>query len=176
MKEKPWKPRREEIVIAISVGICLLLDFIPKFQVVTAAATVLLVGQTSKGIEWQSGMKRIVGTALGGVIGVGVTAIEVFFKAELVSLLSVMAGMLVIMVGFRVLRMPQYSDRVGGVTFILVTMASQGTERIPYAILRLLSTFAGVLIWMAVAYVVSFLFSCGRKWCGKKNKSPQGVA
>lgn len=157
MGEKAWKPRQQEVVIAISVGLCLLFGFIPKFQMVTAAITTLLIGQTSKGIEWQAGMKRITATALGGVVGVGVAAIEVFFHNDVLSLLLVIGGILVTMVGCRVLRMPEFSDRVGGITFILVAMSIQGTERIPYAIFRLLSTLAGTLIWMAVAYVFSIL-------------------
>lgn len=158
-----WKPSQGEIVIAMSVGICLLLGFIPDFQMVTAAITTLLVGQTSNGVEWQAGMKRIAGTALGGAVGVAVAAIEVFFHARALSLLLVFAGMLATMVGCRVLRMPLYSDRVGGITFILVSMSVQGTERIPYAVFRLLSTFAGVLIWLIVAFVFSLLFDKQRK-------------
>lgn len=150
-----WKPSRGELVIAISVGVCFLFSFIPKFQAVTAAITTLLVGQTSDGIEWRTGMKRIAGTALGGIVGVLVAAVEVFFHAKGLSLLLVFAGMLMTIVGCRVLRMPLYSDRVGGITFILVSMSEQGTERIPYAIFRLLSTLAGVLIWLAVACVFS---------------------
>lgn len=164
MGKKAWKPRQQEVVIAISVGVCLLLSFIPEFQMVTAAITTLLVGQTSKGIEWQVGMKRITATALGGVVGIGVAAIEVFFHSDALSLLLVVAGILVVMVGCRVLRMSEFSDRVGGITFILVAMSIQGTERIPYAIFRLLSTLAGILIWMAVAYVFSILSDCiGRR-------------
>lgn len=163
MGKLQWKPSQGEIVIAISVGVCLLLSAIPKFQMVTAAITTLLVGQTSNGVEWQSGMKRIAGTALGGVVGVGVAAIEVFFHARALSLLLVFAGMLLTMVGCRVLRMPLYSDRVGGITFILVAMSVQGTERIPYAIFRLLSTLAGVLIWLTVAFVFSILFKKQRE-------------
>lgn len=162
MGVKPWRPRQEEIVIAVSVGICLLFGFIPKFQVVTAAITALLIGQTSHGIEWQSGFKRVAATALGGVVGVGVAAVEVLFHAEAMLLLLVIAGMIVTMVGCRVLRMPEFSDRVGGITFILVAMSIQGTERIPYAFFRLLSTLAGVLIWIAVAYVFSLFFRTQR--------------
>jgi len=167
MGNKLWKPTQGEIVIAISVGICLLLCNIHNFQMVTAAITTLLVGQTSNGVEWQAGMKRIAGTALGGIVGVGVAVIEVFFHARALSLLLVFAGMLVTVVGCRVLRMPLYSDRVGGITFILVSMSVQGTERIPYAIFRLLSTFAGVLIWLTVAFVFSLLFK-------KQRESVQG--
>ncbi|GEM_PF-6813971 len=39
MGDKPWKPRREEVAIAISVGICLLLRPVPNFQAVIGAGS-----------------------------------------------------------------------------------------------------------------------------------------
>lgn len=151
--------KQEEVVIALSVGMCLLISFvIPNFQPVTAGITVVLVSQISGGnLSWKPGLKRLAATALGSAIAVLAVVLDNLLMMRWATVALVVLGMVLSMWLCRLFKMPPFSDRVSGITFILVAMVAAGPDRIPYALYRMCSTLGGVLIEMAVAGVFFLL-------------------
>lgn len=149
------KPARIEWEMAAAIGICVILArCIPQMQLATACISVLLCMQDTCGNSWKSGITRMMITAIGGIIAVGIVLIQEFIlDAFWMSVILTFIGCILTFAGCRAANVPMFSNRIGAVTFILVVFTKPGIERIIFAFQRLASTFAGILIVMAVAWV-----------------------
>ncbi len=153
-RERQLKLALTEWEMAVAMGLCVLMEaLIPELQIMTACIAVLLCTQESLKASWKSGVIRLIITAIGGTSAVLVVLIQEFFTDALwLSVLLIFAGALLTFFGCRIAKVPIFSNRIGAVTFILVVFTKPGIGRITFALTRLLSTFAGILIVMLVVW------------------------
>jgi uncharacterized membrane protein YgaE (UPF0421/DUF939 family) len=145
-----------DIEIALAAGLCLFAAyFIPEFQAMTACIATLLCVQEGVKPSVKAGIIRLIVTAVGGIAGILVVLLDIQTANEWLFIVLVMAGLIVTLSGCKLTGMPVFNARIGGVTFILVVLTKTGTDRIPYALFRLFSTFYGVV----AVLIVSALFS-----------------
>ncbi|GHV44195.1 hypothetical protein AGMMS49546_27780 [Spirochaetia bacterium] len=151
--------------IALAIGICLLLAMvIPQFQIMTACIAVLLCVQNGIKDNIKAGLIRIVITLIGGFVGIAVILADNYFLNPVLFIVMVMIGVLLTLFCCKLAGVPAFNARIGGVTFILVVLAKTGSDRIDYALFRLLSTVYGV----AAVVLVTGVFSL---FTGRNNKS-----
>ena len=122
-------------------------------QKMTACISCLLVCQDTKKISFKAGVNRLIITAVGGVVGIGVILLDNVVKNEWSMVLFVALGVLLTLFLCKVAKVPYINARIGGVTFILVTCTLTESARIWYGIFRFVSTFYGVLIVLLVTAV-----------------------
>jgi uncharacterized membrane protein YgaE (UPF0421/DUF939 family) len=156
-----------DIEIALASGICLLsAQFIPELQAMTACISTLLCVQEGVKLSLKTGIIRLVVTAVGGLTGILVVLLDVHAANQWLFILLIMSGLVITLFGCKLTGTPAFNARIGGITFILVVLTKNGTDRIPYALFRLLSTLYGVVSVLIVAAVFSFF-----KMRTEKNKN-----
>jgi hypothetical protein len=68
-----------------------------------------------------------------------------------------MLGVMLTLFFCKLAKVPIFNARIGGVTFILVVLTKVESERISYAIFRLLSTLYGVVAVILITAVFSLV-------------------
>jgi hypothetical protein len=64
----------------------------------------------------------------------------------------IMLGVVITLFGCNLAGTPAFNARIGGVTFILVVLTKTGTDKIAYALFRLLSTLYGVVVIVTAVF------------------------
>ncbi|MDR1466127.1 MAG: aromatic acid exporter family protein [Treponema sp.] len=142
--------------IGIAVGICLLMAMIiPEFQTMTACISVLLCVQNKGKESGKAGLIRLAVTAIGGFIAILVTIADNLIGSQWFFIAMIILGLIVTLSLCQFAHLPAFNARIGGVTFILVVLTKTGTDRISYALFRLLSTSYGAATAVAVVAVYS---------------------
>ncbi|MDR1468395.1 MAG: FUSC family protein [Spirochaetaceae bacterium] len=156
-KNKVVLLNKTDVEIALASGICLsLAGLIPEFQAMTACIATLLCVQEGLKPSLKAGMVRLIVTAVGGLIGILVVLADVYAANHWVFIFLIMIGLVLTLFGCKLAGTPAFNARIGGVTFILVVLTKTGTDRIAYALFRLLSTLYGVAVVLIVTAVFSF--------------------
>jgi uncharacterized membrane protein YgaE (UPF0421/DUF939 family) len=146
-----------DLEIALASGICLAAaNFIPNFQAMTACIATLLCVQEGIKPSLKAGITRLIVTAIGGIIGIVIVLLDVYAASQWLFVVLTMFGVTAVLWGCRLAGVPAFNARIGGVTFILVVLTKTGSERIPYALFRLLSTLYGIAAVLLVTAVISF--------------------
>lgn len=160
MSEKLNKLTEIDVRIAIAVGICVLSAFYspighgqPVLQSMTACISVLLCAQDTAELSKKAGMTRMLVTLVGGVLGVVVVVIDDIIQIKSILIVLIIVGIAVTLAVCRAMHLPYINAKIGGVTFILVTLTKTGSDRIIYAGFRLLSTFYGACVILAVTLI-----------------------
>jgi uncharacterized membrane protein YgaE (UPF0421/DUF939 family) len=157
----PVNISRLDVQFALAVGICLLMaKIIPEFQAMTACIATLLCMQNSVTESWKSGLLRLIITAIGGLAAVVVILVDDYVCNSWLFIIMIMLGLLLTLASCKLAKVPAFNTRIGGVTFILVVLTKTGSERIYYALFRLLSTLYGVAAVIFVSLV--FMFFSGK--------------
>ena len=147
--------------MAVAVGICLLMArVIPEFQTTTACIATLLVLQDNVKVSWKAGITRMIITAVGGAVGIAVILLDNRFNNPWLFVVLCMAGIALTLYGCKLTKVPPFSARIGCITFVLVVLVRTGSDRIPFAIYRLISTFYGI----AAVLAVTSAFALVAKW------------
>jgi len=166
-----WLPGKLDLRIAICVLVCCLvssalsaLDLkfavgemrLEVIQKITACISCLLCCQDSTEASRKAGLTRVIVTAIGGVVGMGIVVLDQALGANLwILALLVAVGLLVTMSICRLARVPAFSARIGGITFLLVACTLTGTARLWYALFRVISTvFGALVVWLVTALMV----------------------
>lgn len=154
--------------MVISVGICCLTaTFLNYFglkfsygemqlevlQKMTACITCLLVVQDTTKISYKSGVTRMIITAIGGGLAVLVVLADTALQNQWAMVVMVMLGVLATLYLCKLAKVPAFTTRIGGVTFILVALTLSGHARVWYALFRLMSTLYGVLVVLVVTWM-----------------------
>ena len=165
-EQQTWKPNALDMRMAISILICCLaattlaelgLKFpvgemrIEIIQKMTACIACLLCCQDNVMASKKAGINRVIVTAVGGLVGVSVVALDMAMGSNpwIVALL-VAVGVVATLCLCRLVGVPAFNARIGGVTFVLVACTLAGTARIWYAVFRLVSTVFGALVVLGV--------------------------
>ncbi len=161
-----------DLRIAVSVLICaltatLLTNFgivfdyggrkLEILQKMTACISCLLLCQDNTQFSFKAGINRLVITAVGGVVGVVVTLIDVAVGSSLLMVLMIAFGVLLTLFLCKICRVPYINARIGGVTFVLVSCTLNEYGRIWYAIFRFGSTLYAALVVLLVTWVFTKL-------------------
>ena len=160
MRLKAFSIKEIDVRTAIAVGICVAtvyvmtaLDLNAYYQAMTAAISVLLCSLDNRSISWKSGLTRLAVTAIGGIMGICAVALDDIIQVPIIFVLLCILGILLTLALCQVAGLPYINCKIGGVTFVLVVLTRQGSERMTYAIFRFVSTFYGVVIVVGVAAV-----------------------
>lgn len=154
------KVSRLDVKIAIAVGICLLTaKFVPTIQYMAAAFAAILCMQDEVKVSWKTGVNRMILTAVGGVTGVIIILLDQVIQNEWIFLIMVMLGIILTLLGCKVAKVPYINARIGAVTFVLIVMVASGTARINYAGMRLIGTFYGILVSLAITWLFGLFVS-----------------
>ena len=125
-------------------------------QKMTACIACLLCCQDTTQISLKAGKNRLIITVIGGLVGIGVTAIDMIVGNQWVLVGLIAAGILGTLWLCKVAKVPYINARIGGVTFILVACTMNGNARMWYALFRFVSTFFGVLVVLLVTWCYDF--------------------
>lgn len=148
-------PGLRNIKTALSVFICLVIyGFMQRDGVILAVTSALICLQDSVEKSVSDGMNRVLGTTLGGVLGIVYLAI---FKVDATSIvwnLIISAGIVIIIYFFNVV------DKRGSITiacfvFLVITLDTKLDSPIFYSIDRIINTIIGIVI---AVLVNQFLF------------------
>ena len=166
-----WKPNALDARMAISVLVCCVVSTAPtacdiKFPVgemrleiiqkMTACIACLLCCQGDVASSAKAGVTRVVVTAVGGLVGMGVVALDMALGSNPWILVVLVAlGLVCTLCLCRLAGVPAFNARIGGITFLLVACTLSGTARLWYALFRLVSTVFGAL----VVFVVTLPFA-----------------
>ena len=152
-------PTKTEVRITAAAALCLLAgQWMPHLQPMTAAISAIMAAQDTQELTFRAGLTRLIVTAVGGALGVGVILLEILSGSPILALVLSVLGLLLTFFGCKLAKAPAFQARIGALNFVLVTMTLSGTElRLKYALFRLLSTLFGVLavflvtaLWQAV--------------------------
>jgi len=163
-----WLPGKLDLRIAVCVLVCCLVSTalsalnlkfavgemrLEIIQKMTACISCLLCCQDGVEASRKAGLTRVIVTAIGGIVGMGVVAIDQLLGSNpWVLVLLVSLGLVIAMSLCRLARVPAFSARIGGITFLLVACTLTGTARLWYALFRLISTvFGAIVVWIVTA-------------------------
>ena len=122
-------------------------------QKMTACISCLLCSQVSIDESRTAGINRLIITAVGGLVGVGVVMLDMALGSNPWLLcLMVAAGVVATLELCKLTGVPAINARIGAVTFILVSCTLSGTARVWYALFRFVSTLFGAGVVMLVTW------------------------
>lgn len=163
-----WKPNALDARMGICVLICcavatLLSELGIKFSVgeahldiiqkMTACISCLLCCQDGLEASKKAGITRVLVTAVGGAVGVGAVAFDLALGSNVWIFVPLVAvGLVVTLCACRLAGAPAFNARIGGITYLLVACTLTGTNRMWYAVFRLVSTVFGALVVFAVTW------------------------
>ena len=122
-------------------------------QTMTSAIACLLCCQDSTKASLAAGKNRLIITAVGGLVGMVVVLVDTRVGNAALMTAMVAGGVLLTLFLCKAARVPYINARIGGVTFILVSLTLSGDARLLYALFRFLSTLYGVLVVLIVTFI-----------------------
>ncbi|MBR3159861.1 MAG: FUSC family protein [Atopobiaceae bacterium] len=170
-QQQTWRPNALDARMGLCVVICCLTSCIltafdlrfpvgemrlDVIQKVTACISCLLCCQDGLEASRKAGLTRVLVTAVGGLVGVLVVALDLLLGSNmwlLVPLLGV--GLVATLCLCRLAGAPAFNARIGGITFLLVACTLSGTARIWYAVFRLVSTVFGAVVVSVVTQLLT---------------------
>ena len=148
-----------ELRIGIGLTLALLLShFFPSIQPLSAGTAIIMCTQDGEALTWKSGLSRMEGVLVGGLIALAVVALDNAANNPYLFALLCGVGTVLNLAACRMLKMPAVVGKVSCITFALVTLATQGEVRFRYALLRLLGTAVGALLALLIAWLWRQLF------------------
>lgn len=162
-----------DVRIAVSVLICLMTAEIlnhfglkisygeMKLEIIqhlTAGISCCLVCQKTVEISKKAAVNRLIITAIGGLMGIMITALDLWIKNGWVLAILTAGGVLLTLFFCKCAKVPYVNARIGGVTCILVAGTFSGSARMAYAVLRFVSTLYGALVAILVTMVFATVY------------------
>ena len=110
---------------------------------------------------WKTGVNRLIGTVLGGFLGMGLLFLQQQFNNKIFQIIILTIGIILLIYISQLFGFPG-AIQGGAVVFYIVMLNTPGDQYITYALNRMLDTAIGVL----VAVLVNTTFSRTRmeKW------------
>ena len=167
MRGKIPLPGMRTIKTAVAVMISLVL-FLPFLELTTPEGTAfvdqlgpfyaciaaIVCMQSSVGASWKQGISRLLGTLIGGLVGLLCVTVTTWWDHPAVLALLCGAGTLVsIYLCNNVLKRPS-ACALSAIVCCSIMMSHSGQERYFYTIARMLETAVGILVAMAVNHVL----------------------
>lgn len=139
------------IKTAVAVGLCVALAELVQFEqppLFACIAAIICMQETAEK-SLVSGRNRLVGTGIGGVVGVAFVSLLDYFPAPFWKILFISLG---IVVGFVICNLLKKKDScsICGVVILAVMIGNPAASKYLYIVDRLGETFVGVVIAIAV--------------------------
>ncbi|HEX2946278.1 MAG TPA: aromatic acid exporter family protein [Clostridia bacterium] len=138
------KNLKTSLAAFLSVGVSYLLKL--EFPFFTAISTIFTI-ESSKETPLKAGASRMLGSLVGAAIGVGLASI----KPGNVVLCGL--GMMVIIYICNILKWDK-AIPIAGVIFMAIMLGKDIRNPLQYSINRILNTFAGIVVAVAVDYAI----------------------
>lgn len=157
-----------DIRIVFAIGLCVLTSMVLSLleikinygqiqldiiQKATAAISCLLVTQDNLGDSKGAGWIRIKVTAMAAVVALVVVSLDSYISNQWISIVLLLVGVICTMFLCKLIKAPYMNCRIGAISYVLIAVTLSGQARIVYAILRVLSTFYGVLMVLLVTFI-----------------------
>ena len=166
MRESFPLPGMRTIKTAVAVMISLVI-FLPMEALSTAEGTnfidqlgpfyaciaAIVCMQSSVGATWKQGVSRLLGTLIGGLVGLVCVSITTYWSHPVVLVLVCGAGTLASIYICNVLKRPS-ACALSAIVCCSIMLSHSGQERYFYTIARMLETAVGILVAMAVNHVL----------------------
>ncbi len=125
-------------------------------QMMTACISCLLCCQDSVATSKKAGIMRVIVTAIGGIVGIGVVALHMALGSSPWVLIPLVGlGVLATLLACKFADVPYMNARIGCITFLLVACTLNGQARMFYALFRLLSTVFGAAVVFLVTWATN---------------------
>ncbi len=158
--------------IAIAAFICFLIATILKrcgavfhfngsdleiLQRMTVMISCFLCVQDNTKVSFHSGLNRIIITAIGGAVAIGIVGINIACGNDFLFAALLFGGVILTLFLCKAAKVPYINARIGCVTMVLVACTLGGAARIWYALFRLISTIFAVCIVLLVAWIFDLI-------------------
>ncbi|NLO84286.1 MAG: hypothetical protein GX096_02500 [Clostridiales bacterium] len=153
MKERIKGARLEALdwKLAVAVLICLYASqMVSWIHYMPACFAAILCMQDTVAVSWKTGLNRLILTAVGGLVGIVVLLADSLIGNQWIFLLLAAAGVLVTIIGCKLVRLNYIFIRISCITFLIVIMFNRGSNGLQYAFMRLIGTLFGVLVAVLV--------------------------
>lgn len=152
------RPGLRNIKTAIAIILCVLLyQYLDRNGVILAAIAALICMQNSLEKSVQEGKHRMIGTTLGGILGVFFVYCPFLKVNYFIWIFLVFVGIVLLIHYFNLFRI-QDSIIIGVIVFLIIVLEAEGSGYVSpllYAMNRILDTFIGIIFATGVNY---FLF------------------
>lgn len=140
------------ITIVLTLLVCKLSEMLGfSIQALAACTGAVMCVQEGGKASFGAGKNRILGVICGGIVGVGVVALDNLIGVDLIFYLLVGLGIMANFLLCKVVKLPLVQARVSCMTVLLVVLVLGGDARIKYAIGRFIGTLVGALIAWGVS-------------------------
>ena len=121
------------------------------FGPLNACVAAIICMQSSIEDSWQQGFIRLRGTAVGGVVGLGVISLYILLPDPLVLILLLGAAMVAIIWFCNLIKKPRACG-IGCIVccIVVLTQAGSGMERYLSALARMVETAVGILVSIGI--------------------------
>lgn len=161
IKERLPKLGMRSIKTAVSATLCAILYILigrnPTFACIGA---VFGMEADYSDKPWRTGSNRLIGTIIGGLLGMGLFYIKLHVSSKLIEILLLMIGIVLLIYISQVLGCAG-AIQGGAVVFYIVMLNTPSDQYISYALNRMLDT--GVGVGMSVLINVLHLRTCRTK-------------
>lgn len=148
------------IKIMLAVLICMLTARFSNgwIQYMSACFSTVLCMMETKESSYDTGLKRIIITVIGGIIGVCVVLLDQLIQIEGIFYVMAILGLFPVLEICRLAKVGDMKCKSGCVCYLAVLVIKNGPDRLLFAGLRLLGTIYGVIIAVLVSYIIDSLY------------------
>lgn len=147
---------RSYIKIMLAVLICMLTARFSNgwIQYMSACFSTVLCMMETKESSFDTGLKRITITVIGGILGVCIVLLDQLFQREIIFFIMAILGLIPVLAICRLAKVGEMKCKSGCVCYLAVLVIKNGADRLSFAGLRLLGTVYGVVIAVLVSLLV----------------------
>lgn len=148
------------IKIMLAVLICMLTARFSNgwIQYMSACFSTVLCMMETKESSYDTGLKRIIITVIGGIIGVCIVLLDQLIQVEGIFYVMAILGLFPVLEICRLAKVGDMKCKSGCVCYLAVLVIKNGPDRLLFAGLRLFGTIYGVMIAVLISYIIDSLY------------------
>lgn len=156
MRKKTAFPKigLRSIKTAVATTLCALIYIIINRNATFACIGAVFGMESALESPWKSGGNRLIGTILGGFLGMGLFYCQQFFPGKEAQLILLLLGIFILIYISQLLGCPG-AIQGGAVIFYIVMLNTPSDQYISYALNRMLDTGIGVSMSIAINLLLS---------------------
>lgn len=149
------------IKIMLAVLICMLTARYSNgwIQYMSACFSTVLCMMETKESSFDTGLKRIIITVIGGIVGICIVLLDELIQIEGIFYVIAILGLFPVLEICRLAKVGEMKCKSGCVCYLAVLVIKSGPDRLLFAGLRLLGTIYGVMIAVLISFVVDSLYN-----------------
>lgn len=156
MKDKIQFPKigLRAIKTAISTTLCVILYILIDRNATFACIGAVFGMDNSDNSPWRTGGNRLIGTIIGGFLGIGLFYLQQQIKGKAFQILLLLAGIILLIYLSQLIKCPG-AIQGGAVVFYIVMLNTPQDTYAAYAINRMIDTAVGVVISVGINLLMS---------------------